>query len=61
MRHELASDVEDAFSELPPQLTELLDREAIRGIWNRHLDGQASWLQPWALFSLVRWTRTLPA
>jgi asparagine synthase (glutamine-hydrolysing) len=54
LRGEMRPVVENALlSNNPDQAS--LNPGAVRGVWNRFLEGETSWSRPWSLFVLKRW------
>jgi asparagine synthase (glutamine-hydrolysing) len=54
LRREMRSIVEGALAK-DTDIQSLLDRDAVKAVWNRFLAGETSWSRPWSLFVLTRW------
>jgi asparagine synthase (glutamine-hydrolysing) len=57
LRGPLKAKVENGLAELSPSLTETLNHDAARGIWQSYLDGKTTWSRPWSLYVLNEWTK----
>lgn len=58
LRNELAADVAATVASPPPMVGAIIDPEAMAGAWRSFATGRSSWLRPWALYALCRWTET---
>jgi len=59
LKADLAASVGGALRSPPAAIGEILDPGALTDVWRDYEAGRSSWLRPWALYSLCRWTETL--
>jgi asparagine synthase (glutamine-hydrolysing) len=56
LKDELRTPVERAVNSVPDgPLAPVLNRDAVRQVWQDFLEGKTSWSRPWALYVLQRW------
>jgi len=57
LRGPLKRKVEAGLAELAPALSEVLDEQRVRSVWQDYLNGETSWSRPWSLYVLNEWVK----
>lgn len=60
LRAQLRPDAEQMFAHPPEAVTEILDEDEMRRIWNQYGEDAARWRRVWALYTLMKWVRQTP-